>query len=285
MDRVKIGNTFRAIRVEMRLRQSDVAVRARVSQQTVSDLECGRFGGLSLDTYCGIAEAIDADVPLAPRWRGPKLDRILDRRHALLQNQAAELLTTLGWEVRSEFSFNRYGDRGSVDILAWHPDCRALLIVEIKTEITDLQETLRVLDMKRRVVPIVSRLDCGWDPRLIAAVLVMPDASTHRDLIDRHGALVSASLPARTWAVRHWVSRPTGDLRGVWFFRNTGDGGAMWKVEPTRRIRLPSRAEPTASPRSPHAQPRPDLVARTPEAGPEGSAVPPQAPRQHRGSI
>ena len=72
MDRVKIGNTFRAIRVDMRLRQLDVSARAGVSQQTVSDLECGRIRGLSVDVYCRIAEALDADVPLTPRWRGPK---------------------------------------------------------------------------------------------------------------------------------------------------------------------------------------------------------------------
>jgi transcriptional regulator with XRE-family HTH domain len=95
MDRVKIGNTFRTIRVELRLRQSDVAERAGLSQQTVSDLECGRFGRLSIDAYCRIAETIGADVPLTPRWRGPRLDRLLDRRHALLQNRAVELLASL----------------------------------------------------------------------------------------------------------------------------------------------------------------------------------------------
>jgi transcriptional regulator with XRE-family HTH domain len=261
VNRARIGNTFRAIRVELRLRQSDVAGRAGVSQQTVSDLECGQFGGLSIDTYCRIAETLDADVPLSPRWRGPKLDRLLDRRHALLQNETAGLLTGLGWEVRTEFSFNRYGDRGSVDLLAWRPDRLALLIVEVKTEIADLQETLRVLDMKRRVVPTATRLDCGWVPRAIAAVLVMPDASTHRDLVDRHAALVSASLPARTWAVRHWVAQPSGDIRGVWFLRNTGAGGAKWRVQPTRRVRIAAGTTHLSSPRSARAQPRADRAA------------------------
>jgi transcriptional regulator with XRE-family HTH domain len=66
VDRVSIGSTFRAIRMGMRLRQADVAARAGVSQQTVSRLECGRFGGISIDAYCGIAEALGADVRLAP---------------------------------------------------------------------------------------------------------------------------------------------------------------------------------------------------------------------------
>jgi transcriptional regulator with XRE-family HTH domain len=242
MDRVKIGNTFRAIRVAMRLRQADVAARAGVSQQTVSNLECGRFGGFSVDTFCRVAGALDADVPMAPRWRGPKLERILDRRHALLQNRAAELVAGLGWEVRTELSFNHYGDRGSVDVLGWRPDRDSLLIVEIKTEIASLEETLRVLDMKSRVVPIIARREHGWQPRCSATVLVMPDASTHRRLVERHSSLVSASLPERTWAVRHWLAEPSGQLRGVLFLANTGPRGTKSKVPTSRRVRAARNA-------------------------------------------
>jgi transcriptional regulator with XRE-family HTH domain len=244
MDRVRVGNTFRAIRVELRLRQSDVAGRAGVSPQSVSALECGRFGGLSIDTYCRIAEALGADVALAPRWRGPKLDRILDRRHALLQNLAVEMLLPLCWEAQAEYSFNHYGDRGSVDVLGWRSDRQALLIVEIKTEITSLEETLRILDMKRRVVPELLRAERRWAATSIAAVLILPDSSTHRALIDRHGALVSASLPERTWAVRHWLAAPAGDLRGVLFLQNSSQGGARWKVLPARRVRAAAEPPP-----------------------------------------
>ena len=75
MDRVKIGNTFRTIRVELRLRQSDVAKRAGLSQQTVSDLECGRFGRLSIDAYCRIAETIGRnDRRSAVRSAGRELE-------------------------------------------------------------------------------------------------------------------------------------------------------------------------------------------------------------------
>lgn len=232
------------------MRQADVAVRADVAQQTVSDLECGHFGGMSLDDYCRLAEVLDADVALAPRWRGPKLDRLLDRRHAALQNQVSGLLAAQGWEVRAEWSFNHYGDRGSVDILGWRPDREALLIVEIKTEIASLEETLRALDVKRRVVPILSRMQNRRSPRAVATVLVLPATSTHRELVARHEALVSASLPSRSCAVRSWVELPDGDMRGVWFVRNTGGGGAMRKVSGVRRVGVPRGTEPTPPSRS-----------------------------------
>jgi transcriptional regulator with XRE-family HTH domain len=240
MDRAHIGSTFRAIRVELRLRQADVGTRAGVSQQTVSTVERGRFGGLSVDAYCRIADVLDADVQLAPRWRGPKLDRLLDRRHAFLQNRVVETLVELGWEVHTEQSFNHFGDRGSVDVLGWRPDLGALLILEIKSEITSLEETLRRIDVKARAYPKAARKERGWVPRMVGVAVLLPDATAHRNLLRRHSALVAASLPARTVAVRRWVSEPAGDLRGVWFLRNTSGGSAMRRVEPSRRVRAAS---------------------------------------------
>jgi transcriptional regulator with XRE-family HTH domain len=276
VDRVKVGNTFRAIRVELLLRQADVAAKAGVSQQTVSNIECGRIGGISVDTFCRVAEVMDADVALTPRWRGPKLDRLIDRRHALIQNRAAELLMTPGWVVRTELSFNQYGDRGSVDVLGWLPSARALVIVEVKTEITDLEETLRILDMKRRIVPGLARRELGWQARAVAAVLVMPDATTHRALIERHSALVSASLPARTVAIRNWLAAPVGDLSGVWFLRDTSHGGAKWRVLSSRRVRAISITRKRHTPRPDNAQtgrrppiPKPEQRPADHQVGPD----------------
>jgi transcriptional regulator with XRE-family HTH domain len=281
VDRVKVGNTFRAIRVELRLRQIDVAARAGVSQTVISDLECGRFGGLSIDAFCRVAEVLDADVPLAPRWLGPKLDRILDRRHALIQNRVVELLLARGWVARTEFSFNQYGDRGSVDVLAWLPSERALLVIEIKTEITSLEETLRVLDMKRRVVPAIVHRELGWDTESAGTVLVMPDATAHRSLLDRHAALVTAALPQRTVTVRRWIAEPVGELRGIWFLRDTAQGGAKWRVLSSRRVRAAAPPTPSPSTSTDRAwmRPKPTLEPPISKSNPLPQPLPTHRPR------
>jgi transcriptional regulator with XRE-family HTH domain len=236
VNRVHIGTTFRAIRLELRLRQADIAVRAGISQQTVSRVERGRFGPVSTDVLEAIAEAIEADLTLGLKWRGPKLARLLDRRHARLQDRVVRLLSDPGWEVRVEESFNHFGDRGSVDILAWRADRRALLIVEIKTELVDLQETVRTLDMKARVVPTVVRAAYGWAPATIAAVLVLPDANIHRAAVARHAAMLAAALPARTREVRRWIEEPSGTLRGIWFLANTHRESVMQNQGCTQRV-------------------------------------------------
>ena len=93
------------------------------------------------------------------------------------------MLITQGWQVGVEKSFNHFGDRGSVDVLAWRPEAGALLIVEIKTEIANLEETLRVLDIKARVVPGVLSREGQWRSRVVGTVLVLPDATAHRNLV------------------------------------------------------------------------------------------------------
>jgi transcriptional regulator with XRE-family HTH domain len=244
VDRIRIGKVFRAIRRDRRLRQGDIAALSGVAQQTISDIERGQFGRLSIDVYCRVAEAIGADVNLAPTWRGPKLARLLDKRHAALQNAVASELSELGWVLRIEEPFNHFGDRGSVDILGTWPVNGALLIVEIKSEIDSLEETVRTLRMKSRVVPIVQRRDSGRASGPVGAVLVLPEGSTHRDLLMRHGALISASLPARNWDVRRWLAEPAGDLRGVLFFRDTDPGGTKLDLATPDRIRRPGPIPP-----------------------------------------
>jgi hypothetical protein len=91
--------------------------------------------------------------------------------------------------------------------------------------------------VKARVYPKTARAERGWVPRMVGVAVVLPDATAHRNLLRRHSALVAASLSARTVAVRRWVSEPAGDLRGVWFLRNTSGGSVMRRIEPSRRVR------------------------------------------------
>jgi len=247
MDRVKIGITFRAIRVELRLRQADVAALAGVSQASVSAIERGKFGSLSIDTLDRIGQALEADLTLALRWRGPKLARLLDRRHAHLSNLVVAELVAAGWEVCPEETFNHFGDRGSVDVLAWRPESAALLIIEIKSEIVDIQDLLRALDIKARVVPGVVRRTRGWQAEHVAAVVVLPSNNAHRRAAATHAALLGAALPARTREVRRWIAHPAGWLRGLWFFPYINGQSTVEQTSAGRRVQAP-RGRPSPAP-------------------------------------
>jgi hypothetical protein len=109
---------------------------AGVSQTLVSKVERGRCDHLAIGTVGRIFAALEADIDLVVRYRGGTLDRLLDERHAATVASVARMLQSHGWTTAVEVTFNHYGERGSIDLLAVHPVTRTALVVEAKTEIT-----------------------------------------------------------------------------------------------------------------------------------------------------
>jgi transcriptional regulator with XRE-family HTH domain len=211
VDDLRFGSIVRAVRHRRGLRQSDLAQLAGLSQQTVSDLERGRVD--SLRVIRKIARALEIRVSLAPEWRGGDFDRLTDSRHAALVEVGIAALRNSGWEATAEFTFNRYGERGAVDILGWQAERRALLIVEVKTSLNNLQELLGKLDRKTRLIPGLVAAQRGWRATSVGTVLLVAEQSGMRRPIARHVATFGSTLPARNLEVRRWIAEPRGSLR------------------------------------------------------------------------
>jgi transcriptional regulator with XRE-family HTH domain len=239
MDDAQVGRVIKAIRRKKGLRQSEVAAAADVGQQTVSDLENGRID--SLDCIRRVCRALGASLSLHVEWRGGSFDRLVDALHARLVEQTAALLRASGWVPILEFSFNHYGDRGSVDILAWHPVFQTLLIIEVKTSIRNVGELFRRLDVKLRVVPRQAAEANGWNVRHVAVLLVVPGTTSLRRSVHLHEDSFAAALPARTVEIKQWLRHPDRPIRGVAFVRNTGAGGTAFReTSGSSRRRQPS---------------------------------------------
>jgi transcriptional regulator with XRE-family HTH domain len=244
MDDRQLGRLVRAVRLRLNWRQVDVAVRAGVSQSIVSDVELGRLEKVGLATIRSVAEVLEIRVTLNAQWRGGAGDRLLDRAHASIVEHMIGLLRDRDWEVIPEFTFNVYGDRGSVDILAWHPGDRILLIIEVKATLTDLQDLLASLSKKRRVVPGAARQAKGWRPDHVATLLVAAGTSLNRRVVARHAATFTIAFPTRGRDVDAWLRHPTGAMAGLSFV--TGDAVATLNRESRSRVRLTSRDVPDA---------------------------------------
>ncbi len=242
MDDRRIGRLLRAVRQRCQLRQSDVAGRVGVSQSVVSKLERGRLEAVGLDTLRRVAVELDVSISITASWRGGQGDRLLDRAHAVIVDRVIETLQGLGWDVTPEFSFNHFGDRGSVDILAWHAGERILLIIEVKATITDIQDLLGSLSRKLRVVPDLARTQLGWDADHVARIVVVTGTTANRSVVQRHSRIFEASFPAGSREVRSWLRRPLGPLAGLWFVSTSSLGSG--KSVPRSRIRR--RPEPRA---------------------------------------
>lgn len=196
-----------------------------MSQQEISLLERGHLDAVQLRTIRLVFRGLDAGAELDIRWRGGAVDRLLDERHAALVGLTSELLSSDGWQVLHEVTYNHFGDRGSIDLIAWHPATATLLVIEVKTELTSIELTLRKHDEKVRIAPALVAERWGWQPRAVARLLVMPDHRAARRQVDRSDATLKRTYPGRGWIVRRWIKRPSGPGDGLLFVPLTTAGG------------------------------------------------------------
>lgn len=237
MDDRRVGLVIRALRRRRGWRQVDLANKARVSQAEVSRIERGHF--VSLPVVRRLTAALDARLDLNIRWRGGEIDRLLDEAHATLGALVAEEEAALGWQIAPEVTFSRYGERGSIDLVALNATVRAAAIHELKSELTSYEETQRRFDVKMRAAASVIEDRFGWTPPHLGVFLVMVDTRTNRDRAARVAPMLRASLPAGTAQVRRWLREPRGDLRGVWFVRDIRPRTANRRTGGSHRVRQP----------------------------------------------
>jgi len=181
-------------------------------------LEAGRGDELSLRQVDAVVRALSARLDLYLSWNGEALDRLLDADHARLVDLVAAELRSLGWEVAVETTFNIRGERGSIDVLGFHPPTGTVVVIEVKSVVPDVQATLLVLDRKTRLAREIAR-QLGWTARAVARVLVVGDGRTTRRRVATHRAIFAAVFPNRTVAVKRWLRSPetSRPFSGLWF--------------------------------------------------------------------
>lgn len=237
MDDVRIGNTIRAIRIRKHLRQSDVARRAGVRAEAISRIERGEGGRAQLDTLRSVATALGAHVDLRIRWQGADIDRVLNAAHADLHESVVRYLSTCdGWAWRPEVSFSVYGERGVIDILAWHAESRTLLIIELKTELVDPQELAATMGRRVRLARDIAST-FGWEPRVVGSWVIATESSTNRRRRRRHSHLLATAFPADGRHMRRWLRKPQGSIAALSFWSDTRPGSVRRTISQTQRVR------------------------------------------------
>lgn len=243
MDDHRVGRALRALRLRAGLRQTDVAVRAGVSQSLISAIENGDCRSVTLETLRTIFRVVGAGFDGQVLWRGPALDRLIDARHAALVEAAAVRLVRSGWDVLPEVSYSEYGERGSIDLLGSRRDRRAAVVEEVKSDLARAEETLRKLDEKARLVgETIAYARLGWRPLVVGRILVLPDTDRARRQIRAHAAVFDAALPARGPLVRGWLRDPAGPMAGILFVADITPEGTNAARPGIQRVRVPSRA-------------------------------------------
>jgi hypothetical protein len=225
MDDQRVGAAFRSIRIRRRLRR----------------IERGHLDEVSLGTIRAIGKALDIRIDLTPRWRAGDLDRLLNARHSRLHELVAQHMAELpGWVMRPEVSFAVYGERGVIDILAWHPRRRMLLVIELKTDIVDVNDLVGSIDRKRRHAIRIAT-DLGWIPRgdppaQVATWVIVADSATNRRRVRVHQSMLRAAFPSDGRSIRSWLRRPIEPINALSFWANAELLPRGARLSPPRRV-------------------------------------------------
>lgn len=267
MDDVRLGALLRAARPRRGWRQSDVASRAPVSRDVVSFLERGGAAHVRLGELRAVAAAVEVDVDVRTRWRGGDGERLVSARHSGLPESYTRLLMGADWDPHPEASSSIWGERGVIDILAWHPPTRTLLVVEIKTQLVDVGEMLGTLDRKRRLAPKVGA-DLGLHARTVGVCVALLDTTTNHRRLRDHAATLRAALPVDGRQLRAWLSAPTGPIAALTFLSPAAPARLGTGSSGVRRVRVRAVPSPAPGPRSGERAQEPPHGRAEPESRP-----------------
>jgi hypothetical protein len=200
---------------------------------TVSRVERGQIPELTLATLRRVAAALEIRLELLPRGRGAELDRLLSERHSALHESVAKALARdfPAWVMASEVSFSIWGERGVIDLVLWHPEHRALLIIEFKTELVDVGDLLSTMDRRQRLAAQIVK-SRHWHPRVVATWVVLAASRTNARRLGEHRTVLRTAFPAGVREIRRWLRDPVRSVAALSLWREP-----VRKVVPTRRVR------------------------------------------------
>ena len=144
-----------------------------------------------------------------------------------------------------EVTFSIYGERGAIDVLAWHEPTRSLLVIELKTELVDMQETVGTLDRKVRLAMKIAR-ERGWDPLTVSTLAADRRVAVQPAGGRRHAAMLGQRFPADGHAMTRWLRQPAGGSHALSFLSSDAPGRAL--DDGSRRS---ARVRPAAAPHGP----------------------------------
>ena len=223
-----------------------MAARARVSRGVVGRIERGAAASVPLGKIRRVAAALDARFDTVVRWQGGDLGRLINVRHAAMHEAMARWFQALdGWVAEPEVSFSIYGERGIIDILAWHPVRRILLVIELKTEFVDVNDLMGSVDRKRRLATLLAR-DRGWDPVAVSAWVVVADNRTNRRALAAHETVLRAKFPVDGREIRRWLRSPDRRVDCLSFLPSARTSNVRRDLAPVRRVNRPAGKGPRA---------------------------------------
>lgn len=216
---IAMGRVLRMLRLRRDWRQSDVAEKAGISSSAVGRHESGVIGLLGVLEKHAAVFGLRVDVRMV--GRAGSLIRLGDEEHARIVETVAAWFREHGFLTEAEASFSEWGERGRIDLLAFDPATGTLVVVEVKTQLLDLQDLFGSLNVKERLAATIAERR-GWRVSRCVTVLAVANTAANRAVVREHPSLF-ADFDSRRLTIAglrlgrritHWV-KADGDA-GSW---------------------------------------------------------------------
>ena len=238
MNDTQLGSLFRAVRIQRRLRQVDVARLAGCSPSSVSRIERGRFDTLPIATIRQVGAVLEIRLDLVPAWRGGDLERIVNVRHSALHERLADRLRRApGWESAAEVSFSIWGERGVIDRLAFHAGRRMLGVFELKADLSDPAGLVAQIDRYSRLAREIAR-SRGWEADVVSCWAIVADTDTNRRRVAAHRELLRGAFPSDRRRFAEWLRDPVARMDGLMFVAYPRVGTSTRSLAAVKRVRV-----------------------------------------------
>ena len=179
-----------------------------------------------------------------------------------MHESVAEVLVATDWLMSAEATFSIYGERGAIDILAFHPRTHALLVIELKTALVDVQALIGAVDRYRRLAPQLAR-ERGWSVQSVSSWVVLRESPSNHRRLAAHATVLRTAFPHDGRQVRGWLRKPSGSIAALSFLSDSHRRTAMTTPSGVLRVRL----------RRPRSTATSDRHQRSPDASPIGNSA------------
>jgi transcriptional regulator with XRE-family HTH domain len=198
--RDQVSIAFSAARRESRLSIRELAGRCGVSRSHIADIEAGRSWGAP-DLLDQMAAALGADISFRlrrPILAGPPSEQgtSQDGGHARCLEVTHRELVRHRLLCATEVHVETPGAHGWIDLLAFEPSIRRLIVIEFKTELRDLGGLDRQLDVYARGC-LASAHARGWQPAEVLIVTTVLATAENDAVVAAHRSALRSSFPMR----------------------------------------------------------------------------------------
>ncbi len=137
----------------------------------------------------GLAVRLHVDSPLV-------MGRQREPVHALCVGQTRRRLDARDWATAGEVEIVDGRSRGYIDVLAFNPTTRRLLVLEIKTELHDIGQLERTMNWYVRSAPAAARR-LGWMPRTVHGAVLLLATEANDQRLHENRVLLARAFPVR----------------------------------------------------------------------------------------